>query len=741
MALSINTNIASLNAQRNLGKTQGTLTKSLERLSSGLRINSAKDDSAGLAIANRMNSQIRGLNQAVRNANDGISLSQTAEGALQESTNILQRMRELAVQSANDTNSASDRASLQAEVNQLQAELTRIAETTTFNGKALLKGTLTNAQFQVGANANETISLNIASAKAVDLGNNALTTSNDNGLEAAIFQSFVSTGGGENGNSGALQVNEAVVAGTNGLTGEILTITNAADGSTQEVTIAAAEDLGAANKAIANLEALTGVKATGFNKVILSAGADSSVLTINGDAVSAGALALDDASAIATAINADTDQQALGNFAKVVGSNVEVYNQTGKDITVSIAGTAANALTVTGIDGTDRALNTDGAADGDDAAAFAGSMNIVLEQGYSLASSGNNLLFAGAANATEAVNEIAGYTDGSAGTAVAAQILSIVGPEGSSTASIAINSSAAGIATAVNDVAATTGVTAKAKTEATLSNLSNDGTVTFALSGTNTASAVTISATVTTGDLSALATVINDATGQTGITAELSGSNNEIVLKHSSGENIKIENFTHSAAVDAATTATGVGVDVDYDGTKQSIDITGNEGVAVSLFDGGFEGDLDSAVIGGEVTFSASASFNITSDIAANDAGGSIFSGVASSSNTSTLSDISTVNISTVAGAAGAIESIDGALSQIDTMRGDLGAIQNRFETTISNLQNVSENISAARSRIMDADFAVETAALTKSQILQQAGVAMLAQANQLPQTVLSLLQ
>ena len=134
MALTINTNVASLNAQRNLGASQSNLNKSMQRLSSGLRINSAKDDAAGLAISDRMTAQIRGLNQAARNANDGISLAQTAEGALQESTNILQRMRELAVQSANDTNSASDRSSLNDEVGQLKAELDRIAQTTEFNG-------------------------------------------------------------------------------------------------------------------------------------------------------------------------------------------------------------------------------------------------------------------------------------------------------------------------------------------------------------------------------------------------------------------------------------------------------------------------------------------------------------------------------------------------------------------------------------------------------------------------------
>lgn len=170
MALTVNTNVAALNAQRNLAKSQGDLATAMERLSSGLRINSAKDDAAGLAISDRMTAQIRGLNQAARNANDGISLAQTAEGALQESTNILQRIRELAVQAANDTNSASDRASLQAEVDQLLAEMDRIATSTQFNGTTLLDGTMTGATFQVGANSGQTITFAIGDARPATLG-------------------------------------------------------------------------------------------------------------------------------------------------------------------------------------------------------------------------------------------------------------------------------------------------------------------------------------------------------------------------------------------------------------------------------------------------------------------------------------------------------------------------------------------------------------------------------------------
>src|SRR5690554_274172 len=166
MALTVNTNIASINTQRNLSSSSNALATSLERLSTGSRINSAKDDAAGLQISNRMTSQINGLGVAVRNANDGISISQTAEGALQQSTNILQRMRDLSLQSANGTNDATDRKALQNEMVTLKNEMNRIADTTTFGGRKVLDGSFTNVDFQVGANANETIGVNIKGAAA-----------------------------------------------------------------------------------------------------------------------------------------------------------------------------------------------------------------------------------------------------------------------------------------------------------------------------------------------------------------------------------------------------------------------------------------------------------------------------------------------------------------------------------------------------------------------------------------------
>ena len=167
MALVINSNIASINAQRQLMNSGNALDRATERLSSGNRINSAKDDAAGLAIGNRMTSQVRGLDQAVRNANDGVSMIQTAEGALQESTNILQRMRELAVQSANGIYNDADRRTLNAEVQQLKSELDRISETTSFNGRSLLDGSLGTTALQVGSQANQTLDVSIGSFSTI----------------------------------------------------------------------------------------------------------------------------------------------------------------------------------------------------------------------------------------------------------------------------------------------------------------------------------------------------------------------------------------------------------------------------------------------------------------------------------------------------------------------------------------------------------------------------------------------
>lgn len=503
MSSLINTNISSLNAQRSLYASQGGLNQAMERLSSGLRINSAKDDAAGLGISDRMNAQIKGLTQATRNANDGISLSQTAEGALQQTTDILQRMRELAVQSSNATNSGNDRNALQSEVNQLKQEMDRIANNTSFNGIKLLDASFAAQSFQVGADANQTISVGIAGARTTDLGRSV----------------------------------------------------------------------------------------------------------VNG--------------------NTATANQGLGSA--VIGTS----------------GTVSNG--------------------------------------------------------------------------VGAQTVTVNGPRASATVSVGSYNSAKQVAEAINGASATTGVTATASTQMELKTLSVAGAVTFTLAGGSGTAAV--AATVTDkDDLSGLMAAINQQTGKTGVTAELttSGVKTGITLRHATGEDIKIQGFLVGGST----------------GATVSVGVAGNTAVAMTASTTG-----NYTIASGTVEFQAAGGFSLSSTVASGS--GSIVAAAANTAVTSSTTGnlMSDVDVGTVNGASKALKIIDAALSSIDDSRSNLGAVQNRFDNTISNLQNVIENTSQARSRIRDADFAEETANLSRYQILQQAGTAMLAQANQANQSVLSLLR
>ncbi|SDX14062.1 flagellin [Nitrosomonas eutropha] len=483
----INTNVASLNSQRNLNSSQNALSTALSRLSSGLRINSAKDDAAGLAISERMTAQIRGLNQAARNANDGISLAQTAEGALGEIGNNLQRIRELAVQSSNATNSASDRAALQAEVAQLTSEITRVASQTQFNGTNLLDGAFLNQSFQVGANANQTINIaSIADSRATALGGHILNTT----------------------------------------------------GTAMGIATVAATDLTAGNG--------------------VTAEANLALTTNKGTATGISYLAKDDAKTIAAAIN-----------------------------------TAASNI----------------------------------------------------------------------------------------------------------------GITATATNSATLGKLSGAGTVSMTLNDSSVSAVVTDKS-----DLSSLAASINGLQSTTGVTASFAtpGDKSVITLSTTDGRDIKVLDFNNT------------------DGTKTA-DITAPGKTAVTLTGGA----ADSTTITGTVELASSAG-----QITAGSANADVFG-----TSVSSFNSVATLDLLSATNSQAALKTLDAALAQINSSRGDLGAIQNRFSSTIANLQSTSENLSASRSRIQDADFAAETATLTRAQILQQAGTAMLAQANALPNNVLSLLR
>lgn len=379
MASVINTNVASLNAQRNLSASQSSLNTSIQRLSSGLRINSAKDDAAGLAISDRMSSQIRGMNQATRNANDGVSMAQTAEGALSSSGDILQRIRELAVQSSNASNSASDRQALQTEVTQLGSELNRISQTTSFNGQNLLDGTMGTANFQVGANAGQLISAN---------GANFLTnTYGDNRIENNATQ--------------------AKLTSTNVVAAKAVTI-NGALGSKAYTTVAG-DTAKTVAQGINQLTADTGVTATAKTDVNLSLGAESYSFKIKSDnatdvtvsfTVGGTAGNASDFAAGISAINAQSANTGVTAQYDQKAKGIKLTNASGNDITITNGATANTKLDIATYK-TDGTLNgTPVDAKGAAAVAVAnGTVTFDSDQSFSVTDAGSGLGLGAAAGA------------------------------------------------------------------------------------------------------------------------------------------------------------------------------------------------------------------------------------------------------------------------------------------------------------------------------------------------------
>ena len=543
----INSNIPSLNAQRNLNKSQSELATSLQRLSSGLRINSAKDDAAGLAIAERMTTQVRGLDQARRNANDGISLSQVAEGALQSSADILQRMRELAVQSANATNSTSDRQALNTEVQQLSQELQRIATNTEFNGQRLLDGSFTSASFQVGANANQTITATSSNFQTSAYGNyriGGLPATSDNGFGDLVKGSTPN-----------------------------LALTQKGPGDLSNVLA----------------DTMTVASSTGSYAVSYKAGAS--------------------AADVASAINN------------------------------SGAGINASAYTSVVL----------GAADGGGAGRFV--------QGAS-------------------------YT------------LFLSTDPGSS------------------------------------SPPTTQTPISFTVGGT--------SGQVTTADqLSAAVTAFNDVSGKTGMTAKIVQTDNGfwgIQLTSEVGKDIRMVANTSNAPNLISTEDVKV-----IDGTITTISKMTST-LAVNTTSGTW-GENEGEWFTGQLILDADRSFSITSNNGSFTTDSTGTPSVGTNTYGGQLQATEKVDISSVAASNRTLSIIDSALSAISGQRARYGALQSRFENSITNLQTSAENLSASRSRIRDADFAEETAKLSRNQVLQQAGTAMLGQANALPQQVLRLLQ
>ncbi len=350
-----------------------------------------------------------------------------------------------------------------------------------------------------------------------------------------------------------------------------------------------------------------------------------------------------------------------------------------------------------------------------------GTYSINLDPNFTIQSSvGSGSILDAGAGTTANITANVGSSDTSGGNFVSAQTLTLSGT-GTATANVEENDSAADIVTKINGVSETSGITATALTTATISNLSTDGVVSFQLND------ISVSANVSTTDLTSLTDAINDQTGKTGVVAQLSLDKASIELTDSSGADINIQDFNSSSA-DTETN------------TEVTLQVSGGDGSDAVNLSAGLSGvNADSTVVGGNIEFQSTAtSFSVNSTLDGDEGG--LFAGSSSVLQASTLESVASIDISTVAGANAAIDIVDGAVASIDSNRADLGAIQNRFTSTISNLSVSIENLSAARSRIQDTDFASETAELTRNQILQQAGTAMLAQANQLPQSVLSLL-
>ncbi|MEC8009699.1 MAG: flagellin [Pseudomonadota bacterium] len=652
----INTNVLSLNAQRQLNKSQQSQATSIERLSSGLRINSAKDDAAGLAISTRFETQVRGLNQAVRNANDGISLAQTAEGALQETGSILQRMRELAVQSANDSNSDQDRLSIQSEVDQLYDELERISETTEFNGVKLLDGSAGTRTFQIGANSGQTLDFNLETVTASSLN-----------LNSSSAQGELNGG----------RVNPAAVdAGDIEINGVGIGALNAGD---------TAEDIATTINASTGS---TGVTATAYNTVSGGQGATgitSGGLTINSDTIAASG-SMDE---LVSNINRD----AAGVTA-TVGTNGELVlsNDTGQDIV--IGGTAGD-VSALGLEATTYEGYISLSNSNDEAIEIGlgtnGTAADIQSIGFNVSSGSDNM------TSTNVTGDAIDDTDAITINGVA---LGEVGPSGGT------NISAADIASAINNIKDQTGVEAKATTVVEFAvNVDNFDLATgFAINGIT----VTDAGATTQEDMMDVVAQINSA-GIQGVVASVNEETGALVLTSETGINISISQTVADAIVNTNGGAP-VGTQVVSRGT---LELSTSSGEDIIIESGeALQADKDAAL----------------AKMGLIDQGGN-----------STSAGLG-LSVTTVANASLAIERIDDALDKVSSARANLGAFQNRLGSTISNLENVSQNLSAANSRIQDADFAVETANMSKNQILQQAGISMLAQANASQQNVLSLL-
>ena len=664
MAMTINTNMASLNAQRQLSKTQGLLNKSLERLSSGLRINSAKDDAAGMAISNRFTAQVRGMNQAVRNSNDGISMLQTSEGGMQEVTTLLQRMREIAVQASNDTNSASDRASLQGEMDALFSEIDRISTATQFNGIGLLDGSGGTKTFQIGANSNQHISVSLKSTKTQDLNLNGYSKLGE------LNSGRVGTA------SSGLSINGTAIDATSASTAK------------------------AAATAINDATGATGVSAVAYN-TYKGAGGVSGIVT--------GLVIGTSASNMATIASSGSMTELVDNINRDAPGVTATLNQDGS---ITLSNDTGDNIFVGTTSGTTGVLNS-----GLTAGTRSGYIALTDENNDAISITATKV---GEKNVSGTANTDATFD----ATSVAKWGLNIsTGSTSSTGAAVTTNALAAGdlVLNGVS-VGATTGNTAGDKAAAI--NLVKD------TSGVSASATTEVKYTV---DITTLSTVGGGATGITinGSAVDFTNAtsmSNVVSVINSIGNGI-------SASVEATT-----GKLVVSSASGQNIQFATATGAAATTVTDSF-GAAASNLTTGTITLTSDTGADIKIAGSASSAGASAIAAGFVEQGGSSEAVGQGLSVETLTNANNAIDRIDDALDKVAQNRSELGAVQNRLDSTISNLMNASENFSAANGRLIDADFAAETGAMSKQQIMMQAGVAMLAQAKQLPQQVLQLLQ
>lgn len=656
MSQIVNTNISSANAQRYLSMNQHSLTSAMQRLSSGLRINSASDDAAGLAISERFTTQIRGNDQAVRNANDGISITQTAEGDLQSIGKNLQRMRELAVQSANASNTDSDRKAIDGELQSLSQEIDRVSQNSSFNGTKLLDGSFTAKNFQIGSNTsvNDTIQVtSITSTRTSALGSSGATF-------AATLQGGKTTTALAAGDLtlNGQQVGASSIGSLPGQsTASAYSIAQAINKVTQDSGVTATADT----------NTVTGGAATVWTAI----NADTfSINGINIGAVAAGVTAAGQGANVAAAINLKSTQTGVTATANASSGALTLTASEGRDISIGLVGSA------TGV-----------SAGAQTTAAALTKSTLVTQTGILAANIG---------------------VQGTAGiTAVAAT----TGALGAFTAGGAETGGTAGYDTTIT-LTGTIATTPLVITDA------------VAASGTGDFS--TMATALTTAGFTANGSTVNGYTISYGASADAATALSAGTLSFSRADG---DNFTTAVATAGTGTATGTPAFA----SATSPTTTGVIAVAKTV-------GTDTANHGTVSLSSTSANGIIYGGAAATSAGFSA-SGTVTAATTSSVTSIASINVLTATNATKALDAIDGALNTINSARASLGAYQNRFASIVDGLQVTTENLTASRSRITDADFAKESANLSRAQVLQQAGTAMLAQANQSAQGVLALLR